>query len=79
MKDIKISVPKGRAYINWFGKKPIDTVSFYPAQLVEKTQESDDIKDLEFSTLEKIGIIFCFMVITKKYYQLYLLLVLEEK
>lgn len=53
MKDIKISVPKGRAYINWFGKKPIDTVSFYPAQLVEKTQESDDIKDLEFSTLEK--------------------------
>ncbi|WPY01757.1 Restriction endonuclease subunit M (plasmid) [Candidatus Trichorickettsia mobilis] len=53
MKDIKISVPKGRAYINWFGKKPIDTASFYPAQLVEKTQESDDIKDLEFSKLEK--------------------------
>lgn len=53
MKNIKISIPKGVAYINWFGKKPIATVSFYPAQLVEKTEESNDIKDLEFSTLEQ--------------------------
>lgn len=53
MKDVKISVPKGRAYINWFGKKPIDTALFYPAQLVEKTVASSEIKDLEFSKLEQ--------------------------
>ena len=52
-KEVKVQAPKGRAYINWFGKKAPDTIQYYPAQLVEKTTGSDDIKDPKFETLEK--------------------------
>ena len=52
-KEVKVQTPKGRAYINWFGKKAPETIQYYPAQLVEKTQGSEDIKDPQFQTLEK--------------------------
>lgn len=52
-KEVKVRAPKGRAYINWFGKKAPGTIQYYPAQLVEKTEGSDDIKDPKFETLEK--------------------------
>jgi DNA modification methylase len=52
-KEVKVQAPKGRAYINWFGKKAPDTIEYYPAQLVEKTQGSEDIKDPKFENLEK--------------------------
>lgn len=32
---MKINPVKGRAMLNWVGKRPIDHVSYYPAQLVE--------------------------------------------
>ena len=52
-KEVKVQTPKGRAYINWFGKKAPETIQYYPAQLVEKTNGSEDIKDSQFQTLEK--------------------------
>jgi len=52
-KEVKVQTPKGRAYINWFGKKAPETIQYYPAQLVEKTNGSEDIKDPQFQTLEK--------------------------
>ena len=52
MKEIKVQTPKGRAYIQWFGKKAPDTIQYYPAQLVEKTQGSDEIHEPSFENLE---------------------------
>ena len=52
-KEVTVQAPKGRAYINWFGKKAPDTIEYYPAQLVEKTNGSYDIKDPQFKNLEK--------------------------
>ncbi len=52
MKEIKVQTPKGRAYIQWFGKKAPDTIQYYPAQLVEKTQGSDEIAEPSFENLE---------------------------
>ncbi len=50
--ETKVSLPRGRAYINWFGKKPLDTVQYYPAQLVEKTVTSTEIKEPTFDKLK---------------------------
>jgi len=51
-KEVKVQAPKGRAYINWFGKKAPDTIQYYPAQLVEKTQGSDEIAEPSFEKLD---------------------------
>jgi len=37
---MKITPVKGRAMLQWVGKRPIDTVSNYPAQLVETTERN---------------------------------------
>ncbi len=52
-KELKVQAPKGRAYINWFGKKAPDTIDYYPAQLLEKTEGSEDIKEPKFESLAK--------------------------
>lgn len=52
MKEIKVQTPKGRAYIQWFGKKAPETIQYYPAQLVEKTQGSDEIHEPSFENLQ---------------------------
>ena len=52
-KEVKVQAPKGRAYINWFGKKAPDTVEYYPAQLLEKTEGSENIKEPKFENLAK--------------------------
>ena len=52
-KEVKVQAPKGRAYINWFGKKAPDTVEYYPAQLFEKTEGSENIKEPKFENLAK--------------------------
>ena len=52
-KEVKVQAPKGRAYINWFGTKAPDTVEYYPAQLLEKTEGSENIKEPKFENLAK--------------------------
>ncbi len=52
-KEVKVQAPKGRAYINWFGKKAPETIQYYPAQLLEKTEGSEDIKEPKFENLAK--------------------------
>ena len=32
---MKIAPVKGRAMLQWVGKRPLDRVNYYPAQLVE--------------------------------------------
>ncbi len=38
---MKISPVKGRAMLHWVGKRPLETVSNYPAQLVETYNVED--------------------------------------
>ena len=52
-KEIKVQTPKGRAYIHWFGKKAPETIQYYPAQLVEKTQQSSKIDEPSFANLQE--------------------------
>ncbi len=52
-KEVKVQAPKGRAYINWFGKKAPETIQYYPAQLVEKTKQSSKIDEPSFANLQE--------------------------
>ncbi len=52
MTSLKISKTKGRPMLSWVGKKPIEVVQDYPAQLVEtfgtdKAPKLPQYKDLE--------------------------------
>lgn len=50
-KQHKISKTKGRAMLHWVGKKPLDVVQSYPAQLVETINGKETT--LSYSSLEK--------------------------
>ena len=53
---IKISQAKGRPMLQWVGKKPLEFVKSFPAQLVETFNQDKDSKPLEnpnFEGLEK--------------------------
>ncbi len=42
---MKIKPVKGRPMLHWVGKRPIDTISNYPAQLVEAYNAEDPEKE----------------------------------
>lgn len=53
---IKISQPKGRPMLNWVGKKPLDYIKSFPAQLMEvynPLKTSEPIENPTFNELEK--------------------------
>lgn len=52
MSSLKISKTKGRPMLSWVGKKPIEVVQDYPAQLVETFGMSEASKLLQHNDLE---------------------------
>jgi len=52
MSSLKISKTKGRPMLSWVGKKPIEVVQDYPAQLVETFGTSEAPKLPQFKDLE---------------------------
>lgn len=52
-KKLKIQKVKGRAMLYWVGKKPIDSVESYPAQLVETVGDVRPLETPNYDTLEK--------------------------
>lgn len=44
-KSLKISPVAGRPVLQWVGKKPLDKVSYYPAQLCETVNVSSDVSN----------------------------------
>lgn len=50
-KQHRVSKTKGRAMLHWVGKKPLDVVQSYPAQLVETVNGTD--ASLNYAGLEK--------------------------
>ncbi len=53
---VKVSSPKGRPLLYWVGKKPIEQVQGYPAQLIEVFDPKKKDKFLripKYSELEK--------------------------
>jgi len=53
-KKIKIIEAKGRPMLNWVGKKPLDYVKGFPAQLAETFDPSGKFAPLETPSFEKI-------------------------
>jgi len=53
-KKIKITEAKGRPMLNWVGKKPLDYVKGFPAQLVEVFNPSGKATPIETLTFDKI-------------------------
>lgn len=51
-KKLKIQKVKGRAMLHWVGKKPIDSVESYPAQLVETVGNVKPLETPSYDTLE---------------------------
>jgi len=54
-RKIKVTEAKGRPMLNWVGKKPLDYVKSFPAQLVEAfdpTAKASPIDDLTFNSLK---------------------------
>ncbi len=51
-KKLKIQKVKGRAMLYWVGKKPIDSVESYPAQLVETIGDVKPLETPNYDTLE---------------------------
>lgn len=51
-KKLKIQKVKGRAMLYWVGKKPIDSVESYPAQLVETVGDVKPLETPNYDTLE---------------------------
>ncbi len=54
--QLKIQAPKGRPMFYWVGKKPIQTVKGFPAQLIEFHNPKNDIKPVDspdYKELEK--------------------------
>lgn len=52
-KKLKIQKVKGRAMLYWVGKKPIDSVESYPAQLVETVGDVRPLEAPDYDALEK--------------------------
>ncbi len=52
-KTLKIQKVKGRAMLYWVGKKPIDAVESYPAQLIETVGGTKALESPNFDILEK--------------------------
>jgi DNA modification methylase len=53
-KKIKISETKGRPMLNWVGKKPLDFIKSFPAQLVEVFDPTGESKQLENPTFDDL-------------------------
>jgi len=53
MNSLKISKVKGRAMLYWVGKKPIETVQSYPAQLIETVGAKHPLATPSFEALNK--------------------------
>ena len=51
-KKLKIQKVKGRAMLYWVGKKPIESVESYPAQLVETVGNAGPLETPSYDTLE---------------------------
>ncbi len=51
-KNLKIKKVKGRAMLHWVGKKPIESVESYPAQLVETVGDVKPLETPSYDTLE---------------------------
>lgn len=54
--ETKLSQPKGRPMLNWVGKKPLDYIKSFPAQLMEvynPLKTSEPIENPTFNELEK--------------------------
>ncbi|HET56638.1 MAG TPA: site-specific DNA-methyltransferase, partial [Ignavibacteria bacterium] len=54
--ETKISQPKGRPMLNWVGKKPLDYIKSFPAQLMEvynPLKTSEPLEKPTFNELEK--------------------------
>src|SRR5260370_36234008 len=41
-KEVKIAAAKGRPMLTWVGKRPLQRVTAFPAQLIEKFDPRDD-------------------------------------
>jgi len=52
-KTITISTPSGRPMLSWVNKKPLETVTGYPTQLIETFGDGEVLKVPEYSALEK--------------------------
>ena len=52
-KKLKIQKVKGRAMLYWVGKKPIESVESYPAQLVETVGGVEPLETPSYDALEK--------------------------
>lgn len=52
-KKLKIQKVKGRAMLYWVGKKPIEAVESYPAQLVETVGDVKPLETPNYDALEK--------------------------
>ena len=52
MSSLKISKTKGRPMLSWVGKKPIEVVQDYPAQLVETFGTNEVPKLPQYKDLE---------------------------
>ncbi|MDD3175352.1 MAG: site-specific DNA-methyltransferase [Candidatus Nanoarchaeia archaeon] len=53
-KKIKITEAKGRPMLNWVGKKPLDFIKSFPAQLVEVFDPTGESKQLENPTFDDL-------------------------
>lgn len=54
--SIKLEPPKGRPMLRWFGKKPLDSIKSFPAQLVESFNpdgSTNILSNFTFKELEK--------------------------
>lgn len=52
-KKLKIQKIKGRAMLHWVGKKPIEAVESYPAQLAETVGDAKPLETPNYDALEK--------------------------
>lgn len=53
-KKIKISEAKGRPMLRWVGKKPLDQIKSFPAQLVEVFDPTEKTKQIENPSFESL-------------------------
>ncbi|MCX7911034.1 MAG: hypothetical protein N2505_05595, partial [Endomicrobia bacterium] len=51
---IKITPAKGRPMLNWIGKKPLECVKGFPAQLIEVFNPLNNSKKIETPTYEEL-------------------------
>ena len=64
---MKIKPVKGRPMLHWVGKRPIDTISNYPAQLVDTYDVENPEKEPTYGTDLKTVLISFSTVIIKRF------------